>query len=337
VSPVPTVFTVSTADWPRFRFAHSALFETLQAVRTLGHRRQQQFHQRWLDTVDRVEVLARIPTLAALTPGIGPVWVPDFLAPAPTRNEVTAIDEELDQVIGYPPRLVRADLQRSLDSQPTPARRRVLEPLINDPTGARRRLVAELRIAWAELAQPYWPAITRLINDDIAYRSHRLARHGLGRLLEDLHDDVTVDPDRVTVRNTEQSVVPLAGQGLLLIPSAFLWPQVLAIHDRPWPPALVYPARGVGNLWAPAAVPPSALAELIGRRRSALLLDLDEPRTTTAASIRHGINPATTSAHLARLRAAGLVESRRSGKEVLYRRTSLGSALIDGSTSGDGP
>ena len=46
----------------------------------------------------------------------------------------------------------------------------------------------------------------------------------------------------------------LDGEGLVLMPSAFKWDQVVTVIDPPWQPTLIYPARGIGNLWQPPAV-----------------------------------------------------------------------------------
>ena len=59
--------------------------------------------------------------------------------------------------------------------------------------------------------------------------------------------------------------VELAGRGLQLVPAAFGWPEVGAMFDPPWQPALIYPPRGVGDLWAPARESSEALGELVGR------------------------------------------------------------------------
>jgi DNA-binding transcriptional ArsR family regulator len=325
---VPITFTVAAEDWPRFRFAHSALFETLQAVRTLNHLPQQQFHERWLRSLDHDRLRRSLPCLLALLSGSGPVWVPDFLAPPPTSPGVHAIEAELATVAAYPSRLVRMDLQHSLDSQPNPQRRSVLEPLIARPARARARLVRELGTAWALLAEPYWPAITRLVGDDIAYRARQSGRYGLAAVLDGLHENVRAGATAITVANSERYTIPLAGRGLLLMPSAFLAGQVLAVHEPPWPPTLCYPARGIGNLWAVPEPAPRALADLLGASRAELLLDLAEPRATTELTLRHGLSAATTSAHLGRLRAAGLLSAERAGRRVLYRRTRIGNDLV---------
>jgi hypothetical protein len=33
------------------------------------------------------------------------------------------------------------------------------------------------------------------------------------------------------------------------VPSVFVWPRLALTLDPPWPPALIYPARGVAALW----------------------------------------------------------------------------------------
>lgn len=324
------VLKVSAKDWTNFRFAHSTLFETLQAVRTLRRAERHQLHQPWLARIDPGAVLAELPIMDALNPPTTSVWVPDFLAPPPDRDGLISIEDELAAVANYPPRLVRRDIARSLAWAPSPEREAVLGPIIRSPTRGLREIVSQLRIAWQTLAEPFWPAITRVVGEDIGYRTRTASRRGLGVMLDDLHPGLTSAPDRIVVDAGDPVTVDLAGRGLLLLPSVFLASKLALIHEPPWPPALVYPARGVGNLWAAPSPAPHALADLIGASRARLLLDLSEARSTSVISVRHGLSPATTSAHLKRLAAAGLVSSARAGKEVRYRRTRLGDAVVAG-------
>ncbi len=326
-----TIFEVTAEDWPQFRFAHSALFETMQAARTLRRPERWQLHQPWLARVDPAAVLAEIPLLNVLNPPSTPAWVPDFLAPPPRREGLISIEDDLAVVAAYPAKLVRRDIERSIASLADPADAAVLEPVLRSPTRGLRRIVAELRIAWQELAEPFWPAITRVVGEDIGYRTRLISRHGLGAMLADLHPQVSSTATRVVVSPNADVTVPLAGRGLLLLPSVFMTTKPAIIHEAPWPPALVYPARGVGNLWATPIAPPDALAGLIGASRARLLLDLDQARSTSVIATRHQLSPATTSVHLKRLAAAGLVTSSRVGKEVRYCRTELAVALIAGS------
>ena len=323
-----TTIAVSQADLARIRFTRSLLWETVQAVRTLIHPRQQLFHRVWLDTVNHDDACAHLPALLALSPTTG--WVPDFLAPPPqTTNH--RIDHELDHVASYPLDLVSADLQRSLDSRPTRTRRAVLEPLISQPAAGRRQIVDELDWAWTTLLAPFWAPVDDLISADITYRSARITEAGLGWALSDLHRTITWTDGLLSISHAENIDLDLAGQGLALMPSAFAWPDVLVIRDQPWPRTVVYPARGIGDLWTQPRPGPASLARVIGRTRALLLTDLAQPGTTKALANRHHLSAAAVSAHLGRLRDAGLVTSHRQGKEVRYRRTPLADALLQAS------
>jgi DNA-binding transcriptional ArsR family regulator len=99
------------------------------------------------------------------------------------------------------------------------------------------------------------------------------------------------------------------------------------MFDPPWQPALVYPARGVGSLWAPPEKKRAgALAALIGRRRAEILAEL--PASTRELAERLDASAAGVSEHLMIMRAAGLIHGRREGREVRYVRTEAGDALL---------
>jgi DNA-binding transcriptional ArsR family regulator len=321
-----TVLTLGPNDWARSRFVRSLLFETAQAVRVLAHPRQQVHQRAWLNVIDQDDARAHLPVLAALNPTAG--WVPDFLAPPPRAGE-RSVDDELAELAGYPAPLIAADLRRSLDSHPTRGRRAALEPLIAAPEAALDQVLAELRWAWTALVAPFWAPVRELITADIAYRSREISRAGLGPALAELHPSVTWNDGSITIDpGHDNGVIDLAGRGLALMPSAFAWPDVIVVHELPWPPTLVYPARGIGDLWTVPVPPPAALAGVLGRTRAVLITDLAQPSTTTALAARHHLSPAAVSTHLGRLRAAGLVGRHRLGKEVQYQRTALAEALI---------
>jgi DNA-binding transcriptional ArsR family regulator len=112
------------------------------------------------------------------------------------------------------------------------------------------------------------------------------------------------------------------------MPSAYIWPNVAAICDEPWQPTIVYPARGIEELWQAPEVPPASLARLLGRTRALILASVDRPISTAALAALTELSPAGASRHLVALRDAGLVSTTRRGHEVLYRRTALGNALL---------
>src|SRR5207248_2206618 len=125
------------------------------------------------------------------------------------------------------------------------------------------------------------------------------------------------------------SSVDLDGRGLLLLPSAFAWPKVVLVTEKPWQPTVIYPARGVGMLWEPERpAPPDALAKLLGSSRASILAALDRPRSTTELARVLDISAGGVSQHLAVLRSAGLVSSRRAQRLVLYLRSEHGEELV---------
>jgi len=125
--------------------------------------------------------------------------------------------------------------------------------------------------------------------------------------------------------------VPLAGAGLLLIPSVFVWPSAAVHADDPWPRALIYPARGSAALWETRpASSTGALADLLGTTRARILLALTDRATTSQLAAELGISVGGVGDHLAVLLRAGLVHRDRAGRSVRYRRTPLGDAVTSG-------
>lgn len=59
------------------------------------------------------------------------------------------------------------------------------------------------------------------------------------------------------------------GRGVLLMPSVFVWPDVVSGFARPWQPTVICPARGMGGLHTDELpLPSEALARLLGRQRA---------------------------------------------------------------------
>jgi DNA-binding transcriptional ArsR family regulator len=151
-----------------------------------------------------------------------------------------------------------------------------------------------------------------------------------GAALTDLHASLSWHHGRIELSrwSTDQDA-GLGGRGLLFIPSVFSWPQLALRLDPPWPPALLYPARGVSALWEQSGRtgPGRALHRLLGASRAGILLALEDPASTTQLAATLGQSLGGIGGHLAVLREAGLVSRARSGRSVLYRRTPVGDAL----------
>lgn len=251
-----------------------------------------------------------------------PGYLPDFLTPAP-RGLTPDLDAELAALLTTPAEAVRADLRRFAGAGSAAARE-----LYADPGAGLRRLAAEIREYWQIAVMPDWTRIRTLLDAEVHYRTRVLAERGAAGLLNELHDRVRWDDDTVSItqRHCSAADVPRGG-GLVLIPSAFVWPSVLSVASDGFS-QLAYPARAAGTLWQDAAGSPDPLSAVIGRGRARLLVEVCSPVSTTELARRTGISAGGVSQHLAVLRAAGLVATHRSGRSVLNARTTVAEALL---------
>ncbi|MET9143002.1 DUF5937 family protein [Streptomyces sp. NPDC004042] len=312
-------------DLLRCRFALSPLWETQEAVRTLGRPDRLGYHPHWLRSIGEAARGLDLALLRLVMPRRG--HSPDFLGPPPLGPAAT-FEEEIAAVRAADPVAAREDLARSLADTPGAPRSPGGRALLADPARAVRELADLLEAAWHVLVEPEWPRLRALLEADIAFHSRRLAEVGLEALLPELDRRLSWDGRTLTVDWHGEYGRDLGGQGLVLMPSVFSWPDVISGFEPPWQPTLVYPARGLAGLWTePGAAGAQALVRLLGRGRAAVLAALADPATTSDLAHRLRLAPSSVSAHLAVLRDAGLLTSRRYGHRVLYERTPLGMAL----------
>ncbi|SBU93165.1 Predicted transcriptional regulators [Streptomyces sp. Ncost-T6T-1] len=323
---MPFQLHFSESDLLRCRFALSPLFETQEAVRTLARRHRHGYHLPWLRRIRETAATLDLETLWLLMPDGG--HNPDFICPPPIGPFAT-FDEELAGVRAVDPEVAWADMALALAERPAARESATGRRLLADPARAVHELADLLEQVWRTLIEPYWPRLRALLEADIAYHSRRLADSGLEGLLGEVSTQLSWNGSTLTVKGTRgDHHQVLGGQGLVLMPSVFVWPEVVGGHLEPWQPGLIYPARGIGGLWSEAGErTPEALARLLGRVRADVLCALDEPAGTSALAHRLGLAASSVSAHLSVLRGAGLLTSRRYGHQVLYERTPLGIAL----------
>jgi len=315
-------FRFRADDLLQCRFAVSPLNETADALRSLIHRSREPYHLPWQRQArEQVPALSIEPLLALL--GIRG-YQPDFLNPPP-GSPFTEIDTELDQVRAAPAPKVAAELSRCLDGHPAgTAIRRAHPELLADPARARDELAGMLRRAWSALVEPWWPRLRDVLDADITFRARRLADTGVAATLNDLHPDVAWRDGLLRFTHTARHELDVPGLELVLIPSVFTWPHAAVNWD---PPAVIYPARGVAQIWQPDPRSHHDLARLIGRTRASLLTALAEPASTTGLAARTGVPVSSVSEHLAVLRSCGLISTTRTGRFLIHQRTALGVAL----------
>ena len=313
------------------RFAVSPLTEVIRSVHALDDPGAQALHLPWAIATRRAVADLDLAPLRELVPA--DFYTPDFTSPPP-RDPLAELEDEVQAMLAVPPDQVRAEVVRSYGGRPLPP---ALEPFVTDPAGALADLAGLVRgtgsgrspstgrgsarscRATSSTARASSPTAERTSCSPTSTRRSS----GRAALLR-LHKRATATLD-------------VGERGLLLMPSVFVWPRVVAVVDPAWPPAVVYPARGIGTLWDPGrAAGPEALAALLGAGRAAVLAALHDPWSTTDLAARLGVSAGGVSQHLRVLREAGLVRGHRVGRTVLYRRSPAGDTLVAASRGAGG-
>jgi DNA-binding transcriptional ArsR family regulator len=278
----------------------------------------------------RHAVESRLKTVdLGLLRGICPTgrFAPDFMFVWSTDPKIT-IEAQLNDLAQLSADQLRSDLAEVWTDEPLPDP--VAGPLDNDPTGTGREIADALWSYWSIAVAPYWSRIHAVIEDDVSCRASQILSGGLYDLLSDLHPEVSLRGTRLLIDKPHHKPGVYANGELTLIPSVFVWPNLLVGHDTPGHFELHYAARGVGNVWRAeeSELSGDTLGALLGRTRASILTRLVIPLTTTQLARELGQSPATVSGHLSVLRRSGMVSTRRSGRMVLYRRTALGSSVV---------
>ena len=325
-------FEVTADDLLRSRFAISPLFELDNMLRKLSgvspYRLPAAWSARLAPVYRRLRATTDLDVVLAL---LSRTRGPGFAAPPP-RSLAQSIADDLGTVRATALPDARREIAQCLALRPA-SDPRVLAVLRGE--NVVERIASALEAAWHELLAADWPQLRALCERDVVHRAGQLSESGWVAALDGLHPRVRWRQGAIEMlQSAEHRTVVLGGQGLLFVPSVFLWPQVAAHMDEPWPATLIYPARGIAALWeSPATAIRGALGDLVGRTRAGLLSALDQPASTTQLARSLRLATGAVGDHLAILHGAGLVTKARSGRSVLYRRTPLGDALAAASSS----
>ncbi|MFJ3220646.1 ArsR/SmtB family transcription factor [Kitasatospora sp. NPDC086801] len=193
---------------------------------------------------------------------------------------------------------------------------------------------------------PCWADVRARLEAERDVRRQIAGSGGVDALLGSLHPRIRWTAPVLEIPAERDVELTLAGRGLRLAPSLFLQGAGVLLRPRrdepDEAPTLLF-AMCPDRIGAPvldgapeAAVPArrgeEPLAALVGRTRAAVLQTLLDGCTTGELAGRLGVTSSAVSQHTAVLRAAGLIDTRRSGNGVLHTVTPLGRLLLRGET-----
>jgi len=313
-------YELTEADVGDIKFGVSPLCEMGLSLRALKEPERYPLQAPWLARTDAARTGVDVDVLLGLINDR--LWTPDFLNPRPS-SPLTRLPEELAALGRLDPRGVLGQLEELHGSVPPSFR--------GTPAAALQRIVTVLGDYWERAFQPHWPRMRSILQADIVHRGRRIAHGGLAMMLNEIAPEVSFADNVVTVRNRDLHpwVVPARGRGLTLVPTMFANRASVPLGGDE-PPLILYSARGQGVMWQtenPVTI--GAVSALLGRTRTALLLALAEPASSTELGLRFDVSASAVNQHLRALRDGGLVTSTRYGHSVLYFRSELGSALLD--------
>jgi hypothetical protein len=309
-------------DLARLRFMISPMAETVLSVALLHRGDAGLPVAGWRQAQRQRLVGAPSRALLELIPA---GWQPR-VALAPIVGERPRFDEELDAILEFSPRPLRAHLA-TLDAPSLVVR---WLPLLGDDARSERRLLGRLLADYhGRCVADDWPALRVHLEADVAARQRLRAERGAAAVLAGLDPAARWnDPVLEVDVPGPARCVELAGRGLVLVPSASCWPDPIVLLDGTGQPVLLYPAAGVLGLRSTPGYDRDVLAALLGSTRAALLVAAAGGETTSGLAQRLGVSVAATSQQLAVLRHGGLVASTRRGRAVHHDLTPLGVRLL---------
>jgi Family of unknown function (DUF5937)/Bacterial regulatory protein, arsR family len=300
---------LSTEDLAKVRLAPSPLWETGFSFWVLMHPDRHTLHAPWATRARRVLPGTDLSPLLALM--CVKDRCPGFPTPPPDAS-LTDFGEELERLRATPPEVVHEEVEllvreeKQLFGRLLPEQERLLGVYLKDPEGSLKRLVDTLRRYHNLAIAPYWPKMRELLEGDTVRRGQALALGGVEALLSGLNPQVSYSGAVLEVDKPCEVHVETAGRGITLVPCAFSWPKVTVLTGPHLRPTLAYaPPRGGEpmDLLVSCAKRDGARGRL-GRWPGVCV---EGPRTTTELARQLYLSPAAVSAHLSRLKVAGLV------------------------------
>lgn len=220
-----------------------------------------------------------------------------------------------------------------------PRQLRFTQRVLDDPPGVRAWLRRFLEDCDEAFFAEAWERLRHQLAADARHKTQLLHRRGLAEALAAVSPAVRLDEEggRIVVDKLLESRTGTRGGGLLLIPTSLGRPHLGVLHRQGWQPLLHYPVH------SPAPFSPPSVEQLTLRMtalshpvRMRLSRNLARSAYTTTELARfHGLSAPEVSRHLAVMKKAGLITTRRRGRYVLHQLdvamvARLGSDFLEG-------
>jgi len=195
--------------------------------------------------------------------------------------------------------------------------------VLQAPERTRTGLLELLRRCASEFFDAEWARVRHRLESECTRLRARVQALPLPEALASLSPNAVVrhSPPAVVFDKLQSLTADLRGRRCLLVPSAHARPHLIVKDDPPYPLVVHFPVENT------AQVERATLAQV--RLRLSILSDpgrlslcrhlVNEPITTSDLAIRTGMTLPQVSRHLARLREAGLLTSRRDGRQIHHR------------------
>ncbi|USQ82734.1 DUF5937 family protein [Streptomyces phaeoluteigriseus] len=220
-----------------------------------------------------------------------------------------------------------------------PQQVRFTQRLLDDPPSVRAWLRRFLEDCDEAFFAEAWSRLSHGLTADARHKRELLRHRGLAEALTAVSPALALDEAacRIEVDKLIEGRTVTAGGGLLLVPTSLGWPHLSVLHRSGWQPVLHYP---VGS---PEPASPPSVEQLTLRMtalshpvRMRICRQLARSAYTTSELAQvHGMTAPEISRHLAVLKKAGLITTRRRGRYVLHqldvtRVARLGSDFLEG-------
>ncbi|ARZ68672.1 DUF5937 family protein [Streptomyces sp. HU2014] len=212
---------------------------------------------------------------------------------------------------------------RELSAARGPRQAEFTERMLKDPTALRawlRRLFEDCEEAFFA---DNWQRVRVQLAADARHKADLLHRKGLAEALTAVSPAVSLaeDGSRIVIDKLANGWTRAYGDSVTFLPTAFGWPHLLLVYRPGWRPVVQYPIAGpdLPQVSAPRLVQQrmEALAHPVRMRLCRTLAR--GPHTTGELATAYDLTPPEVSRHIAVLKKAGLLSTRRRGRYVLHQ------------------